>query len=347
MAGWGFLKYNFLIAILSFLFVDSLCCVPFDVQKKSNPKLIGISNLWVGNDINKALIRIIVKNLEKQGHSVFSMNALGNRQKQKLHVEMFIRKKFDGIIIKGGVGDDFLELSTLASKKDIPLVGVEMTLPGSIAAVGSPDFTYKNLCNWLIGQMHQKDGYIVITNKGWHPLDAREKFALETMKSNKNLHFVDGKSISIGLDDPINENYEAIKKAIVLHPEVTGVIATWGIPVVSAAKAIMDLGRQKDISVIGCDADMALLALMAKKESPKIAIMGWRAEEMSDMASDIMNRALKIEGVLEIKKAIRFSHKAMPFFVTNTKSIDVFYPHPVMTPKEAWIYLYPKRKRPW
>ncbi len=322
-------------------------------QGPSKQKIIGISNHWVGNDVNKALVKIITDSLEKKDYRVLSLDSNGDRKKQQQHVKIFIDKKFDGIIIKGGIGDDFLDLAKKATAANIPLVGVEMTLPGAVAAVGSPDATYADLTNWMIHCMGGSGKYMVVTNYGWHPLDAREKAAIAVIqkksdKKGKDLILADGKVYSIGLDDPINENYDVIKNVLKQHPDLKGIITTWGIPVVAAGKAVIETGTIDQISIIGCDADQAVLALMAKKGSPRISIMGWRHDEMSIIASDIIHKAVSMGDVKTARERLQFKHIARPFFVTNDNTAKQYFsPVKTMTPEEAWNFLLPDKKRPW
>lgn len=337
---------NSLLKIMSLLFIVLLITTNAVSAQESAPKIIGISNHWVGNDVNKALLKIITDSLEKKGYKVISMNAEGDRKKQQNHVETLISKKVNGIIIKGGIGDDFADLARKASEADIPLIGVEMNLPDAVAAVGSPDYTYKTMSEWLTKQMGGKGKYLILTTYGWHPLNAREAFALEVMKKNPDLELIGGKSVQVGLKDPINENYEVVKQALNEHPDLKGIIATWGIPAVSAAKAVMDAGKEKQISVIGCDADDALLALMAKPDSPKIMIMGWKAEEMSVTAADLIHQAAELKNVKAAKANIVFKHEAKPFFVSNTEDSGMFDPK-LMTPGDAWKFKNPDKKQPW
>ncbi len=320
---------------------------------QSAQKIIGVSNHWVGNDVNKALAKIITDSLEKKNYKVLSLDANGNRKKQQQHVRIFIDKRFDGIIVKGGIGDDFLDLAKKARIANIPLVGVEMTLPGAVAAVGSPDETYADMTNWMIDRMAGSGKYMVITNHGWHPLDARQKAALSTIRQRSQttaepLVLADGKVYSVGLGDPMNDNYKVTKDVIKRHPDLKGIIATWGIPVVSAGKAVIEAGKSDQISIVGCDADQAVLALMAKKNSPRISIMGWRHDEMSIIASDIIHRALSIKETGAAKEKLKFKHIAAPFFVTNDPNAQQYFGLvKTMTPEQAWSFLLPDRKRPW
>ncbi len=335
-----------LMCILFILFCVA-SAFPTAPSNAEGRKLIGISNLWVGNEVNRDLLRIIRDNLKKKGCKVISMNAEGDRELQQKHVELFINKKFDGIIIKGGVGGDFEELATKAYKNNINLVGVEMYLKDAIVSVGSPDYTYQAMAEWMAKNMNYSGKYMVITNFGWHPLDEREEHAYKAMSKYPEIKHVRDGSYSVGLHDPLNENYKVIKKVIQEHPDIKGVVATWGIPVVSAAKAVVEAGKSDQISIIGCDADMPILSLMMKDNAPRIAIMGWKAVEMSEKAAELMDKSYEYGNTEIAKQKMGYVHRTKPFFVTNTGDDDLFKPHGVMNPDQAWDYVHQDKQKPW
>ena len=87
---------------------------------------------------------------------------------------------------------------------------------------------------------------------------------------------------------------------------------------------------------------------MAKKGSPRISIMGWRHDEMSIIASDIIHKAVSMGDVKTARERLQFKHIARPFFVTNDNMAKQYFsPVKTMTPEEAWNFLLPDKKRPW
>ena len=107
------------------------------------------------------------------------------------------------------------------------------------------------------------------------------------------------------------------------------------------------MNKTEQISIVGCDADMPLLSLMAKKNAPKIAIMGWKAEEMSMKASEMMDKTFLFNSAKEAKSQMGQIHSVKPFFVTNTGEDKVFEPYGAMNPARAWDHVHHNQKRPW
>jgi len=93
-----------LLTVLTFCFV-------LVTPVLAKQKVVGVSNLWLGNDWNARCNQTIIDYLEKKGCKVIVTNAGGNTSQQKADVENFISMKVNGIIIKGGEGDAFLDVS--------------------------------------------------------------------------------------------------------------------------------------------------------------------------------------------------------------------------------------------
>ncbi len=156
---------GFLVAVIL------LCMFAFVSAASAQQKVIGVANQWLGNDWNFFANEAIVKYLEAKGVKAEVTNAQGRTGQQKADVENFIAKKVNGIIIKGGEGGAFLDVSMKAFEANIPVVGVMMFLPGAVATTDSNVWEGNvNMGIWLVNQMHGEGKYIILDAAGWHSL---------------------------------------------------------------------------------------------------------------------------------------------------------------------------------
>ena len=102
------MKKNYTLLFLALILV-SVFIFPSGVFAKQ--KVIGVTAIWMGNDWNIYCSGEIKKSLEAKGYKVIHSNAEGQTRKQVMDTENFMQRKVDGIIIAGGEGPAFIELS--------------------------------------------------------------------------------------------------------------------------------------------------------------------------------------------------------------------------------------------
>ncbi len=131
------MKKNYTLIFLVLILV-SVFIIPNGVFAKQ--KVIGVTAIWMGNDWNIYCSGEIKKSLEAKGYKVIHSNAEGQTRKQVMDTENFMQRKVDGIIIAGGEGPAFIEVSKKIKAAGIPLVAVDMVLPGAISGVYADNY---------------------------------------------------------------------------------------------------------------------------------------------------------------------------------------------------------------
>jgi ABC-type sugar transport system substrate-binding protein len=334
----------------SVCFVAILCVLSLIIMvspASAKKKVIGVSNLWLGNDWNYIANETIVEQLKAKGYDVQVTNAQGRTNQQKADVENFITKKVDGIIIKGGEGGAFVDVSRKAWDANIPVIGTLMFLPGAVASTCSDSWEGNvNLGIWLANQMHGSGKYIVLDAAGWHTLVVRRESAESVLKWFPDIERI-GEVHEVDTADPVNNSYSITKASLRAHPDLKGVVSTWGLPVVGALKAIVEMGKADQVAVIGTDADRPVLAAMAKKGAPRTALLGLVPKENGAYAADLMDKALQFKTVQEARDNMPTISVVPTTLMTNLDPKNEFGPKRLMTLDEAWDFFHAGHKKPW
>ncbi len=310
-------------------------------------KVVGVANLWLGNDWNFIANDTIVKNLEAKGYKVLTTNAQGRTGQQKADVENFIAKKVDGIIIKGGEGGAFIDVSKKAWKANIPVISALMFLPGAVASTCSDSWEGNvNMGVWLVNQMHGSGKYIVLDAAGWHTLEIRRDAAESVLKWYPEIKRV-ADVYEVDTADPVNNSYSITKATLRSHPDLKAVVCTWGLPAVGAIKAIKEMKKQTQVSVICTDADRPVLAEMAKKDAPRTVVFGLVPKENGAYAAELVHKAMQFKTVKEARDNMDTLSVVPTAYASNTKPKEEFKQKRVMTLDEAWKFFHAGKKRPW
>lgn len=340
-------KINYKTLSVFFFVLLFICTFSMIPQAMAKQKIVGVANQWLGNDWNFICNQTIVKNLEAKGYKVVTTNAQGATNQQKADVENFIQMKVDGIIIKGGEGGAFVDVSKKAWKANIPVIGVLMFLPGAVATTCSDSWEGNtNMGIWLVNQMHGEGKYIILDAAGWHTLVIRRDAVESVLKWFPAIKRV-ADVYEVDTADAINNSYDIVKATLRSHPDLKAVVSTWGQPAVGAAKAIREMKKQKQVAIVCTDADRPVLAEMAKKDAPAMAVLGLVPKENGAYAAELMDQALQFKTVAEAKANMDTLYVVPTALTTNTKPKKEFKQKRVMILEEAWEFFHKGKKRPW
>jgi ribose transport system substrate-binding protein len=312
-------------------------------------RVIGVSNLWLGNDWNARCNQTIVDYFEKKGDKVISTNAGGNTSQQKADVENFVSMKMDGIVIKGGEGDAFLDVTKKAWEANIPVVTVIMFSPWAVN--NSVEDSWQgstNLGVWLVNQMHGEGKYIGMDAAGWHTLEVRKRAYNEVLRWFPDIKLI-GDWHEVNPSDPVNNAYNITKATLRAHPDLKAIATTWGLPAVGAIKAIKEMKKQDQVSIISIDQEPALLAQMHKPDCPPTAVVGIQPINQGIATAKALEAAMGYDTVQEAKKNLPALTVIGVTYVA-TKNAGEFKPKEVYESVDAaWDgnFSTTKLKKPW
>ena len=318
------------------LVILSLVAVIFSKQI-----VIGVSSLWVGNDWNLFVSNEIKKVLKEKGVKVIHTNAMGKTSQQVADVENFLSMKVDGVIIAGGEGPAFFEVSNKLKEAGIPVVGIDMFLPGAICSIASDNYSGGiQIGLFLVKYMKGEGKIIVLDTPGWQTLAIRKRAALAVFKEFPNIKIVG--EYEVGTSDPVNSAYNIVSNALRAHPDLKGVLCTWGLPMVGAAQAVKELGKTDQVVIVGADSDRPVLQEMGKPDAPAMACIGQDPRELGRLAANIIYEAVT-KGVTSVPPFV-FGPTIM---VSNRAPSDDFSELLRVDPSECWDMVYPEYKKPF
>ena len=337
----GYFTILLLLCILGLMIIVS--------PATAGQRVIGVSNLWLGNDWNARCNQTIVDYFEKKGDKVISTNAGGNTSQQKADVENFVSMKMDGIVIKGGEGDAFLDVTKKAWEANIPVVTVIMFSPWAVN--NSVEDSWQgstNLGVWLVNQMHGEGKYIGMDAAGWHTLEVRKRAYNEVLRWFPDIKLV-GDWHEVNPSDPVNNAYNITKATLRAHPDLKAIATTWGLPAVGAIKAIKEMKKQDQVSIISIDQEPALLAQMHKPDCPPTAVVGIQPINQGIATAKALDAAMGYDTVQEAKKNLPALTVIGVTYVA-TKNAGEFKPKEVYESVDAaWDgnFSTTKLKKPW
>ena len=96
---------------------------------------VGVATQHMGNAWNKNAVQAIKDVLEPKGFTINHQDGGGITANQVAAVENFITQKVDYIIVSGGEGGAFNEVSLKAKEAGIPVIAIDMFLDGGITGI--------------------------------------------------------------------------------------------------------------------------------------------------------------------------------------------------------------------
>jgi ribose transport system substrate-binding protein len=301
-------------------------------------KTIGVSSMHTSNDWTKFASDAVKKTLEDKGYTIIHTNAQNVTSQQVKDVENLIAKKVDGIIIAGGEQNAFVDISLKAKEAGIPIVAMEMYLPGALCGVMVDNYTGGTQCGlFMVNHMQGAGKYIVLNTPGWQTLTIRKRMAQAVMEDFPDMQQVGEFEVA---GDAVQVAYEAVKGALRNNPDLKGVLSTWGLPVVGAAKAVQEAGLEKQVVLMSADSDRPVLAKMAEENAPLIANIGQDPRLNGQFAAEILDRALT-EGVQNLPKVVL----APTFMVSNDDYTEDFAEIIRIGMADLWDKVYTDQKR--
>ena len=272
------------------LVLISVAAMAGDVAQTGAGKTVGVASLHLVNDWNNYATAAIKEYLEARGYTVIHTNAQDSTSQMVKDVENLIEKKVDGIIIAGGEAHAFMELSNKAKDAGIKVIGMDMFLPGASSGVGADNYTGGTLIGeFMVNKMQGAGKYIILNSPGWQSLSIRKRMATAVFEDFPLMVNVGEFEVA---GDPVQIGYDTVKAVVNNHPDLEGVLCTWGLPCIGAAKAVQELGMQDQICVVSADSDRVVMSKMAEEDAPKMANIGQDPRKNGEIAATMVDIAI-------------------------------------------------------
>ncbi|MDR1938958.1 MAG: sugar ABC transporter substrate-binding protein [Tannerellaceae bacterium] len=260
------------------------------VERTGEGKTVGIASLHLVNDWNNFATDELKNYLEARGYKVTHTNAMDSTSQMVKDVENLIEKKVDGIVIAGGEGHAFMDLSITAKNAGIKVIGMDMYLPGASSGVAADNYTGGTMIGqFMVNKMRGEGKYIVLNSPGWQSLTIRRRMALAVFEDFPGMKLVGEYEVAT---DPLQTSIDAVKAAVQNNPDLKGVLCTWGLPGIGAAQAVQDLGLQKQIVVVCADSDREVMEKMSESDAPMMANIGQDPRINGAYAAEMLDKAI-------------------------------------------------------
>jgi len=301
-------------------------------------KTVGVASLHLVNDWNNYATTAIKEYLEPRGYTVIHTNAQDSTSQMVRDVENLIARRVDGIIIAGGEAHAFMELSTRAKNAGIKVIGMDMFLPGASSGVGADNYTGGTLIGqFMVNRMQGSGKYIVLNSPGWQSLTIRKRMATAVFEDFPEM-------VNIGefevAGDPVQIGYDTVRTIVRSHPDLKGVLCTWGLPCIGAARAVQELGLQNQICVVSADSDRVVMEKMAESDAPKMANIGQDPRKNGEIAATMVDIAIN-QGDAGMAKMVF----APTLMVSNVDAIADFPNIERTNMRDLWDRVYTDERR--
>jgi len=327
------------LVVLAFLVVAAATIVAAPMPGAG--KTIGVSHFWLGNDWNLYIKDAMVPYLESRGYKVSVSNAMGVTDQQKADVENFIASKVSGLVIAGGEAGAFMDLSLKAKAAGIPLVTIDMVLPGAVASVSADNYGGgTQLGLFVVKQLKGVGKVIILDSPGWKSILIRGDMMKAVLGDYAGIKIVG--SYEINAADPVNSAYSTVKSALKSNPDIKAIISTWGMPSLGANQAVTELGLAKQIVIAEADSDKAILEAMGAKGAPVWGMLGQNSGVLGKNAAVLLDNALT-----NGPNTVSFAEWGPTYIVTNIDINAAFSRLEYVDKATMWSIAYGDKDNPF
>ncbi len=113
---------------------------------------------------------------------------------------------------------------------------------------------------FLVNSMRGEGKVLILNLPSWDSIRQRAEAARLVLKEFPGISIV--AEHEVGVHEPIETAKSITKATIRANPDLKGIIATWGLPGIGAAQAVMELALQDQVAVATCDFDRPLVQLI-------------------------------------------------------------------------------------
>ena len=292
-------------------------------------KVIGVASQHMGNAWNKNAVQAVRDALEPMGFTINHQDGGGSTTSQVAAVETFITQKVDYIIISGGEGGAFNDVSVQAKNAGIPVIAIDMFVDGGVTGIMCDNWSGGiQMGIYAVNQMGGEGKYILLDTSGWATLLWRGQAAESVLASFKGVQKV-GATREVAATDPVTQGYEITKAALQADPDLKAVLVTWNMPAVGVYNALKEMNKIDQVTIISADTGDDVISAMLEKTAGHWGFMGQNSYELGTLAAASVT-ALVNGGVPP------FAQIGTTYFVTNDDYIGGVKTVKIQTPHDHW-----------
>jgi len=310
------------------------------VEQTGAGKTIGVAHFWLGNDWNLEVQQAYTDYLQARGYTINVSNAQNSTAQEKTDLENFIAAGVDGIIITGGEARAFGDISLKAQEAGIPIVCIDMILPGAVATVSADNYSGGAQLGMFVAKEMNGEGKVaMLIDPSWQSVNTRGEMIQYVLKDYPGIQVVSQQDVT---EDPINNGYQIIKSVLQANPDLKAVTASWGLPSVGAAQAIEEMGLSDQVVIATADNDKALLEAMAADGAPKWVTIGQDCKAMGLKAAVAMDSILSGN-----TDGIQFVNYGPTYMTANMPLDQAFFDFEYVDMKNMWSIAFGDSDNPF
>jgi ribose transport system substrate-binding protein len=293
-------------------------------------KVVGVASQHMGNAWNKNSVQAIRDTLGPLGFEINHQDGGGSTTTQVAAVENFVTQGVDYIIVSGGEGGAFNDVSLQAQKAGIPVIAIDMFLKGGITGIMCDNWSGGvQMGIYAVNKMQGEGKYILLDTSGWATLLWRGQAAESVLKGFDRIVKI-GETREVAATDPVTQGYEITKAALQADPDLKAVLVTWNMPAVGVYNALAELGKVGQVTIVSADTGDDVIGAMIEEEAGDWGFMGQNSYELGTLA------AKSVIAVSE-GKPVPFAQIGTTYFVTNDDYIkgDIKTVK-IQSPEEHW-----------
>jgi ribose transport system substrate-binding protein len=309
------------------------------VERTGEGKTIGVAHFWLGNDWNLEVQNAYTEYLEERGYTINVGNAQNSTAQEKSDLENFIASGVDGIIITGGEARAFGDISMKAKEAGIPIVCIDMVLPGAVASVSADNYSGGAQLGLFVAKEMQGEGKVaMIVDPSWQSVNTRGEMIEKVLNDYPGIEIVARQDVT---DDPINNGYQITKSVLQANPDLKAITASWGMPSIGAAQAVEELGLSDQVVIATADNDKAILEAMAADGAPKWVTIGQDCKAMG------LKAAMAIDGILSGKTGQQFVNYGPTYMTANIPLEEAFFDFKYVEMGDMWSIAFGDADNPF
>lgn len=298
------------VRLLQLLLIMGVAAMAFG----QGPLRIGVSINALANIHNQHMFQYTEEAIRAAGHVPVMVNANGLAVQQVSDIENLIVQRVDVIIVQNGDTDGLTNVVQEADAAGIPVISMESGwIPGASAMFALNDFEIAAvLYGMLAGEMGY-EGKVFTINHNDHPaIRARRNVQDAVLREYTNIQNV--VTITSTFPGTVEAAYRGVESALLAHPDVKAIWATFDLEAIGAAQAVRAAGRD-DILIVGVDGEADALQ-MIKDGGPIIATA------VGDIRG-AAQRAVEVAEQLAAGEEVQAFY-AIPFTVVTRENVDEF-----------------------
>ncbi|MDR0875069.1 MAG: sugar ABC transporter substrate-binding protein [Clostridiales Family XIII bacterium] len=309
------------------------------IEQNGAGKTIGVAHFWLGNDWNLEVQNAYTEYLEARGYKINVSNAQNSTAQEKTDLENFIAAGVDGIIITGGEARAFGDISIKAKEAGIPIVCIDMILPGAVASVSADNYSGGAQLGLFVARELNGEGKVaMIVDPSWQSVGLRGEMIERVLSDYPGIEIVATQDVT---DDPVNNGYQIVKSVLQAHPDLKAVTASWGIPSIGAAQAIQEMGLEDQVVIATADNDKAILEAMGAEGAPRWVTIGQDCKAMG------LKAAQAIDGILSGQTGQEFVNYGPTFMTANVPLDEAFFEFNYVEMKDMWSIAFGDADNPF